>query len=416
MTPEPRDRNRKSTLSNGIRVVTEEIAYLGSVAIGFWAAAGSKDEPPGLAGISHFTEHMLFKGTKTRTAAQLSDAIESVGSQLGAETDKEYTSYSTKVLPEQTELAVEIISDMLTNSLLAPDEFEKERSVLLDEIALYNDSPDDIVHDLMVEALWPNHPLGRPVIGRAETVSAMARDQMLDYIDGAYAPSNLVLSAAGQIEHNRFCAFVERHLGVQGRGRPTEPLEAPKPMQGRLEASRDCEQSYFCFGLPGYRHTDDRKYPLGVLDLVLGRGSSSRLFREIREERGLAYSIGSYSVSYAEGGYLAIAGGCAPANLGQVTELLDGELQNIAKEGPTEAELERAKNQTRVGITFSKDNTGSRMAWIGRSELCYGRYVSYDEVIRKVEAVTKDDVIEAAREAVGDGLYAAAIVGPKQSS
>lgn len=414
MTLRTADHHRKTVLANGLRIVTDEIPYLGSVALGFWVGAGSKNERPDLAGISHFTEHMLFKGTLTRTASELSDAIESVGAQMGAETDKEYTSYSTRVLPEHVGLAVEIISDMLCNSVLAPDELERERAILLDEIALYNDSPDDIVHDLMVEALWPDHPLGRPVIGRAEAVSRVTRDQMREYIGKRYSPSNIVVSAAGPVDHDELCGLVEEHLRALKGNAQASDLEEPAPEPGRLETSRDCEQSYFCWGLPGYKHTDDRRYPLGVLDLVIGRGSSSRLFREIREERGLAYSIGSYSVSYREGGYLAVAGGCAPPNLTQVTELIAAELHKITKDGPTDDELERAKNQTRVGLTFSKDSTGARMAWTGRSELCYDRYVSYDEVIKKVDAVRREGVIEIAREAVGDGWRALAIVGPKK--
>lgn len=416
MTEGSGDHHRKTVLRNGLRIVTEEIPYLSSVAIGFWVAAGSKNESPDQAGISHFAEHMLFKGTKTRTAAQLSDAIESVGAQMGAETDKEYTSYSTKVLPQHTPLAIEIISDMICDSVLAPEEFERERAILLDEIALYMDSPDDIVHDLMVEALWSDHPLGRPVIGRAQTISCVTRDQMRRYIDSEYSAANTVVSAAGQIDHQAFCDLVERHMGGQRESGETGMVDEPKPQARHLETTRDCEQSYFCCGLPGFKHTDDRKYPLGVLDLIVGRGSSSRLFKEIRENRGLAYSIGSYSVSYREGGYLAVAGGCAPANLSQVTELSAEEMNKVAKSGPTDEELQRAKNQTRVGLTFSKDNTGARMAWIGRSELCYDRFVSYDEVMEKVASVTREDVIEIAREVVGEGSHAVAIVGPRESS
>jgi predicted Zn-dependent peptidase len=403
---------RKSVLPNRLRIVTDEVPHLSSAAIGFWVSAGSKHELDSEAGISHFTEHMLFKGTQARTAAELSCAIESVGAQMGAETDKEYTCFSTRVLSEHSELALEIISDMLCNSLLAPGEFERERGVLLDEIGLYIDSPDELSNDLMVEALWGTHPLGRPIIGRAETISKISREQVRRYVAERYTACNMVISAAGCVSHEAFCDQLARHFNPPTAHPHPLAISEPNPDPHRLSVARDCEQSYFCFGLPGYKHTDDRKYSLGVLDIALGRGSSSRLFREIREERGLAYSIGSYSVSYREGGYLAITGGCAPGNLETTSELITKELKKIVADGPTDAELERARNQIRVGLTFSKDSTGSRMAWIGRGELCYDRYVPYDEVINKVSRVRRSDVIEAARDIFAGGSWAIATVGP----
>jgi predicted Zn-dependent peptidase len=400
-----------STLENGVRVVTERVPYAQSVALGVWVDAGARDEADENAGISHFIEHLLFKGTERRSAQAIAEALDAVGGQLNAFTDKEYTCYYAKVLPEHTDLALDVLSDMLRNSILDPVEIDRERDVVLEEIKRHEDTPDELIHDVFLTTLWPGHPLGRSVIGSPEVIGRVSREEIVGYLQRHYAPGRMVVAAAGNLEHQAILDRVRRYLGgLAGDPLPRQPV-APAVAVGDTCLRRSTEQVHFCLGTRGYTQDEEDRYPLAIIDAAVGGGMSSRLFQEVREKRGLCYAIGSYTASYREAGMFAVYAGTSPKNARTVRALIHEELTKVAREGLGEEELQRAKNQLRGAVLLGLDSMSSRMTRVGKSVLYYDRVISPFEVVEKVEQVTPDEVRRVAA-SIFAGDYAYAAVGP----
>jgi predicted Zn-dependent peptidase len=406
---------QREVLPNGVRVVTENINYVQSVALGIWVGVGARDEADSLRGISHVIEHMLFKGTPTRTAQQIADEIDSVGGDINAFTSKEATCYYVRMLSEHVPLAVDVLSDMFLNSLIEPEELAREENVILEEIKRRDDEPDDLVHDVFAETLWPEHVLGKSIIGTPETVSSFKQADLKDYMARRYTPDTIVIAAAGNLNHVEIVEMIRQrfsHLtGSKSEWRVPDTPTVAVPATAYIEKS--IEQVNLVVGTQGFSQLDDSKYALSLLDSVLGGSMSSRLFQEIREKRGLAYSVGSYSQSFREGGYFGVYSGTSAATAEQVIELVKTEFTNVCRENITQRELDRAKNQFRGSIVMGQEGMNSRMMRIGRNELTYDRVLPIDEITGKINAVTLDDIDRVAQHLFGNNAYAMATVGPK---
>jgi predicted Zn-dependent peptidase len=407
---------RRTTLDSGLRVVTERLPALRSVAVGFWIGTGSRDEPDPIAGASHFLEHLLFKGTETRQAHEIAEAVESVGGDMNAFTGQELTSYYVRVPDRHLALALEILSDIVWSPALRPDEIESERQVILEEIRMRDDTPDDLVHEAFAGALFAGHPLGREIAGSCDTVDALSRDDISMYHNAHYVPSNVVVAAAGNLDHDEVVAMVEAAL-------PVAMTAARRPLRANGAGSivsapvalleRPLEQAHLVLGMRALPRGDDDRYALGVLDQVLGGGMSSRLFQEIRERRGLAYSVFSYRSAYEETGSFAVYCGTAPEHAEEVLTLLRAELDRLVADGRiTDRELASAKGHLSGSLALSLESSASRMHRIGRAELMLGEVPSLDEVVARIERVEPDDVARVIERVMGDGARTLAAVGP----
>ncbi|WBB51794.1 pitrilysin family protein [Verrucosispora sp. WMMA2044] len=410
---------RRTVLPNGLRVLTEAIPAMRSVSFGIWVAVGSRDETGPQAGAAHFLEHLLFKGTRKRNALEISSAIEAVGGETNAFTTKEYTCYYARVLDEDLPLAIDVMCDLVADSLLEPADVETERGVILEEIAMHDDEPGDEVHDLFAQAVYGDHPLGRLISGTAETVTPMTRRQIQSFYRRRYVAPQIVIAAAGNLDHTAVVRLVRQAL----RGTPldTDPA-APAPQRPATPAVRtraaatvveakETEQAHIVLGCPGIDRLDERRFALGVLNNVLGGGMSSRLFQEIRERRGLAYSVYSYASQYADSGLFGVYAGCAPGRVDEVLELTRAELARTAAHGVTEAELARGKGMSKGSFVLGLEDTGSRMSRLAKGELLYGDLVPVNELLDRVDAVTLDDVNALAAELL-DRPMSLAVVGP----
>ena len=407
---------RKDTLPNGVRVITETVPYVQSVSVGVWAGSGARDEDDSNQGISHFLEHMLFKGTETRTAKQIADEFDSVGGQLNAFTEKEYTCYFGKVLKEHLPLAVDVLSDMFLNSKLDASEVELEKGVVLEEIKRHEDSPDDLVHDMFAQLVWSGHPLGRPVLGTSETVGNLKRDDLVTFIKTRYTPDTIVIAAAGNLVHEEFVDQVRSLYGGLSGAKSGPSRTAPVFSVETVMTHKDTEQVHFCIGTKGYSHLDDAKYPLAIIDTTLGGGMSSRLFQEIREKRGLAYAIGSYSASYNEGGLFAVYSGTSPDNMQEVLKVVKEQFDDIGGNGISDTELNRAKNQIRGALVLGQENMSNRMMRMAKSDLYYGRVIPLEELVEKITNVSHADVKEVAHRLFVESDFPMAAIGPFQLS
>jgi predicted Zn-dependent peptidase len=407
---------RRTVLPGGLRVITETMPTVRSAAFGIWSAVGSRDEAPADAGASHYLEHVLFKGTRRRSALEISAAIDAVGGDLNAFTAKEYTCYYARVLDADLPLAVDVVSDMVADSVNRPEDVEAERGVILEEIHMRDDDPGDLIHDEFSTALYGDTPLGRPILGTEDSINALSRDRIHGYYRERYVPSRLVVSVAGNIDHDEVVGLVSRafaeHLG--GDAAPAAPRldGAPAPLDPRsVVIDKDTEQAHIILGGAGVSRTDDRRFALGVLNAALGGGMSSRLFQEIREKRGLAYSVYSYTAQYADSGIFGVYAGCQPAKAEEVLSICRDELGKAAEESLTGEELERGKGQLRGAMVLGLEDTGSRMSRIGKSELVYESLLPVDEVLARIEAVTLDDVRSIAREVLS-APQALTVIGP----
>jgi predicted Zn-dependent peptidase len=406
---------RETTLENGIRLATEHVPHVYSVSIGLRVDAGARDEPEEQVGISHILEHMLFKGTERRSAREIAEELDAVGGHMDAFTTKEYTGYGTRVLPEHVPLALDVLADMLRHSLLDEDELELEKSVVLEEYKSLEDTPEEYVHEVFSRTIWPTHPLGRSVIGRRESIAAVTRPDLARYLAAHYVPSRLICVAAGNIDHDALAAELERQFGDLGGDAAERRLEPPVARMEKCLMHRPLEQAHFCMGTDGVSETDPDRWAVRVLNLLLGGSMSSRLFQEIREKRGLCYSIGSEAVSYREGGVFAVYADTSPEHLDEVRDLTCRELLNVAEHGLTEEELQRAKDQVRAATLLSLDDVGSRMNRLARSLLYHGRVIPLSELVACVERVTLDDCRRAAQRLFGRGEFAFAAIGPFES-
>ncbi|MBW9205469.1 insulinase family protein [Mumia sp. zg.B53] len=411
---------RRTVLKGGLRVVTEAMPGVRTATIGIWVGVGSRDEAPTLSGASHFLEHLLFKGTSTRSALDISAALDAVGGEMNAFTGKEYTCYHARVLDDDLPLAVDVLADMVTDSLITTEDVEAERDVILEEIAMNEDDPDDVVHNLATSLAWGPTPLGRPVAGDPGTIRELTRPQILRYYRRRYVPSAMVVSVAGNVDHERVVEQVAqafgRVLAIAGDAGPAAVRRGggrTRFRRARGLVARPTEQANVVAALPGVQRGDDRRHALGVVNAVLGGGMSSRLFQEIREKRGLAYSVYSFGASYADAGMLGVYAGCAPGKLGDVLKVVRDELGTFAERGPTAEELERGKGQLKGSVVLGLEDPASRMSRIAKADLLHGELAGIDDLLASIDAVTLDDAREVAR--MFAGKPALAVVGPFES-
>ncbi len=407
---------RKTVLPNGVRILSEVVPHVQSVTIGLWAMVGSRDEQPSQNGISHFIEHMLFKGTPKRDALAISKAIDSVGGVLNAFTTREYTCIYAKVLPQHTELAVDVLADAFLHSTFAPDELEKERKVVLQEISMVEDTPDDWVHDLFSESFWPDHPLGRPIQGTAAVLESLKREDLVDYFERYFWPEGLIISAAGALDHDRLVRLVQEHFVLDRTAPPRAPIPPPAPVKSVTIRRKNLEQVHVCLGTVGIPQTHPLREAGYLLNTILGGSMSSRLFQEIREKRGLAYSVYSFLSTYADAGQFGVYAGTGPDNVVQVIDLILNELRAIKKNSITQAELDSAKEQLKGSFLLSLESTDSRMDRLAKNEIYYGRHFEADEVVAEIDRVTLDDIHALAAELLGRDTLSLAVLGRVRKS
>jgi predicted Zn-dependent peptidase len=405
---------RRTVLPGGVRVLTESMPGLRSATVGAWVGVGSRDERDGHHGSTHFLEHLLFKGTARRTAMDIAEAFDAVGGEANAATGKEHTCYYARVLDADLPMATDVIADMITSARLDVDELETERGVILEELAMNDDDPSDVAHEQFAAAVLGQHPLGRPIGGTADTITAVPRQAVWDHYREHYQPSTLVITAAGGVDHGALCRQVtealhsggwslDAHAAPEGR-RPTtgSPADGALPSAGtELVVHRATEQANVVVGGTGLTATDDRRFTLSVLSAVLGGGMSSRLFQEIREKRGLAYSVYCFASGHADTGIFGLYAGCAPGKVDQVLELMTSEWERLAADGITDAELRRSIGQLSGGLVLGLEDTGSRMSRLGKAELVHGELLSQDESLERIHAVTVAQVQELAVELAG---------------
>lgn len=404
----------KSVLANGIRVVTEQMPNLRSTTLGAWVSTGSRNEQLNNHGVSHFIEHLLFKGTANRSAKSIAEEVDSVGGQLNAFTGKEYTCYYMKSLDTHLDLAVDMISDMLLNSRFDPDDIAKEKSVVLEEYNMYEDSPDELVHDLYVQQVWQQHSLGQSILGSRQSIENFDRQMILDYRQCYYTPDNLVIAAAGNLTHERVVGLVERHFcGMTGTS-TVNKTPAPIYSPTKCNRGKETEQSHICLGTPGLNYSSEELYNLHILNNLLGGSMSSRLFQSIREERGLAYSVYSYQTTYRDTGLLTVYAGTKPDNVNEVLELIWKNMIILREEGVSETELHKAKEQLKGNLLLGLESSSSRMSRMGTLEMTIGKYVTLDEVIAKIDRVTLADIRNIANISFRPELISCCILGPDQ--
>ena len=381
-----------TTLDNGIRVITETVNHVQFMSMGFWVGVGSRYESEKQWGITHFIEHMLFKGTEKRTADQISGAVDAVGGQLNAFTSKENTCYYIKTLTEDFPLAVDVLSDMFLNSRFDNEEIAKEREVIIEEIKMYEDTPDDQVHDLMSANLWPDHPLGRAILGTEESIAAFDHDMLKDYMKQYYTGSNIVVSVVGNISHKQVVDAIQEVLGGIPKGEPNQYAIADRAKAGVNCYYKEIAQSQICVAMPGVAKEDDRLFPLSILNTYLGGGMSSRLVKKIREEEGLAYSVYSYNGSYTDTGAFVISVGTRPENCQRVIDIILEELEDVRQNGITQDELDKSFSQLKGSLYMGLETVNSRMNKLGRSLLIYDRVITPEENVDDLSKVTVEDV------------------------
>jgi predicted Zn-dependent peptidase len=389
-----------------------------SAAFGIWVGVGSRDETPVQAGAAHYLEHLLFKGTPRRSALDISASIDAVGGEMNAFTSKEYTCFYARVLDADLPLAVDVVSDLVTSALMRDDDVESERDVILEEIAMRDDDPSDLVHEEFADAMFGPTPLGRPILGTVETIEALTPRAIRAFYKKRYRPENMVVSAAGNVDHTAVVRLVRRAFGdaghLDGGDSPSVPRAGAFRTRGAGDVrvvSKTTEQANVVLGVPGVARDDERRFSLGVLNAALGGGMSSRLFQEIREKRGLAYSVFSFASHYADTGMFGVYAGCMPKKLDEVLAITRDELAKVAAGGITAEELERGKGQLRGGLVLGLEDTGSRMSRIGKAELLAGELWSTAEVLDAIEAVTVDDVRDVATSLL-EVAPTLAVIGP----
>ena len=383
-----------------------------SASVGFWFDVGSRDEPSSLAGTSHFLEHLLFKGTSTRTAKDIADSFDAVGGDVNAFTGKEYTCYYCRVLDTDVPMALDILADMVTKSVVDPTEFESERKVILEEIAMHEDAPDELVHDLFFRSMWEGHPLGRPVLGFNESVGGLVRDEVVGYWQTRYAPNNLVVAAAGHIDHDELVDRIAGLLPEAPGERTARDALPPGPGAGVDVHKKVTEQAHIVVGTQGLHRSHPDRHALALIDTVLGGGMSSRLFQEVRERRGLAYSVYSYRSLFAGTGAFAVYAGTTPQNAETVIDIVREEMDSIVSDGISDAELERAKGHVKGSLVLASEDPGSRMNRLGRQQLTTGEILSIDELISIFDSLDQSDMKRVGDAVLGGERPRVTIVGP----
>lgn len=410
---------RRTVLPGGLRVVTETLPSVRSVTFGIWAHVGSRDETPALNGATHYLEHLLFKGTEKRDALEISAALDAVGGEMNAFTAKEYTCYYARVLDSDLPLAIDVVSDMLTGSLIRAEDLDAERGVILEEIAMTDDDPGDCVHDLFAETMFGDAPLGRPVLGTVDTVNALTRDHVADFYREHYDPTRLVVAAAGNVDHDTVVSQVHDAFERAGSLTSAQALPHP-PRSGRLQVNasgrvglrtRSTEQAHLVLGMPSIARHDERRWSLAVLSAALGGGMSSRLFQEVREKRGLAYAVYCYNASYADCGLFSVYAGCRVSQVNDVLKICRDELTQVAESGLTDEELSRAIGQLSGSTVLGLEDTGALMHRLGKSELCWGDHLSVDQTLDRIKQVTPEEVRAVAADVLGT-RPSLSVIGP----
>ncbi|HJQ48803.1 MAG TPA: pitrilysin family protein [Amycolatopsis sp.] len=414
---------KRTVLPGGLRVITEHVPAVRSATVGLWVGIGSRDEPASVAGAAHYLEHLLFKGTAHRSASTIAEEIDAVGGEFNAFTAKEHTCYYAQVLDEDLPLALDLVTDVVFEALCAESDVDTERSVVLEEIAMRDDDPEDLLHETFVSAVLDGHPLAKPVLGTEESINGMSARALRGFYRRRYTLPRMVLAVAGNIEHAQVLRLARKALRPRLSGSDT-PVP-PRQGKARVTAGRrlvlhtdDTEQAHVMVGMRALSRHDERRTALSVLNAALGGGMSSRLFQEIREQRGLAYQVYSSVAAYSDTGHLSVYAGCQPERLGEVASVLRDVLGQVGKEGFTDAEVARAKGQLRGGLVLGLEDTASRMSRIGKQELNYGRYESVDETVERIAAVTTEDVYDLARTLFRrpGGVSVASVVGPYAAS
>lgn len=405
---------KRHQLSNGVTLVTEPISSVRSVALGIWVKTGSRQEQPEHSGISHFIEHLLFKGTQRRSAKDIAEAFDSIGGNVNAFTSKEYTCYYAKVLDEHLDMALDVLSDMFFNSVFEPGEVDKEKNVVIEEIRMYEDTPDDLVHDLLTLAAYGEHPLGYSILGTEEVLTRMTVDQIKQYLASHYTISNTVIAIAGNIGDD-VVEKVEGYFAQFQNREELAPVLSPTYISQSIYREKSTEQCHLCIGLPGLSFKSANLYPLILLNNALGGSMSSRLFQEIREKRGLAYSVYSYHSAFEDSGLFAIYAGTAPKQTDEVLSLITHILAEVKEKGLTEAELSKGKEQLKGSIMLGLESTSSRMSRIGKNELLLGRHLSLDETLTRIDKVTLEDIQALSRE-IFNHPFTVSLVGPTNQS
>ncbi len=410
---------KRSVLAGGLRVITEHVPASRSATVGLWVGIGSRDEPASVAGAAHYLEHLLFKGTTNRDAKQIAEEVDAVGGEFNAFTSKEHTCYYAQVLDADLPLAMDLVTDVVFEALCTDRDMDTERSVVLEEISMRDDDPEDLLHETFVSAILGEHPLGRPVLGTEESITGMSPGALRGFYKRRYAMPRMVLAVAGNVEHGQVLRLVRKALRDRLTGTAT-PV-APRGGRARIKTipklalhTDNTEQVHLMLGLQSLSRHDDRRFALSVLNAALGGGMSSRLFQEIREQRGLAYQVYSSVASYSDTGHMSVYAGCQPEKLGEVAGVIREVLDKVAVNGLSEAEVLRAKGQLRGGLVLGLEDTSSRMSRIGKNELNYGRYLGVDDTVARIDEVTTEEVCALARTLLGrpGGVSAAAVVGP----
>ena len=403
---------QKSELKNGIRIITERIDHYRSVSLGIWVGAGSRDEDARTNGISHFIEHMIFKGTRNRSNLRIAKELDAIGGLSNAFTSKEYTCFHSKVLDKHFPTLADIMSDIFLNSVFEPDDIDKERQVILQEISMVEDSPEEQIHEIFNNLYWSNHPLGMSILGTNETVGAIDRDELIDHKQRFYSPSRIIISAAGNIDHERVVDFFQPIFELIEPRETTPPLTSPRINQAVLCHYKALEQVHICLGGKAPHLLNNMRFAGTIFNTILGGNMSSRLFQEIREKRGLAYSIYSFISAYIDTGIFGICAGTDSKEVNNVLDVISMEIKMIKDGDITETDLSEAKEHLIGGILLGSENTDSRMLRIAKNEYLFNRYISYEEVVASLEGVTIDEVVTCAREAFTPENISLATLGP----
>jgi predicted Zn-dependent peptidase len=403
----------KQILPNGLTVITESMPAVRSVSMGIWVRAGSRQEGEQDNGITHFLEHMVFKGTKNRTAEEIARSADAIGGHLDAFTAKECTSFSIKVLDEHVERGFAVLADLVKNPLLIPEHIAKESQVVQEEIKMVEDTPDDLVHEIFTQNYWRGHALGRPILGTRQTVRSFDRSRLSSYFEHHYTPRNMIITAAGHLAHGRIVDLVAKEFADVPPGEPAAFDLAPVPHPViRNRHKKNLEQAHICLGTPAYSQSDDRRYACYIMNTVIGGGMSSHLFQNIREQRGLAYAVFSGLSSFRDAGYLSVYAGTAAEKAPEVVKLIVEELHDMKTKLLPEDELQRAKDYLKGSTLLGLESTMSRMSNLARQEMCFGRHVSMDEVAQQVDAVKAEDVLQVAQELFDPNRIGLTVLGP----
>lgn len=403
---------QRSTSNNGIRILSERMPNVRSIALGVWIGSGARDEPKEIGGVSHFLEHMMFKGTPSRTAKEISESFESIGAELNAFTAKEITTFYTRLLDEHLPLAVEILADMLLNSSFKEEDIKAERQVVLEELSLHEDSPDELIHDLFSDSVFEGHPLGKRILGSEKTVKSFGKHNVAGFYKRAYVPKNMVIAAAGNVNHKKLEDLVNRYFVNKEAAVFKRAERAAKSKSNLFVMKKKGEQAHICLGALALSATDKDRFVLSVLDNIMGGGMSSRLFQEIREKRGLAYSVYSYHSVHTETGAVSFYAGTSPKNAKEVINIMQNEINRLKDGDVSENELYRARQHIKGQLVLGLESTSHRMMRLGKSELAQGKIFSVDELIKKIEKVSAQDVKRLANQLLQKESLNLAAIGP----